>query len=187
MRVAYLHPNPRPDRPELDAAVRGAALLAEHFPGPMMHLYPGKRLTRFVPRWLCGIGRRDELRRLDGEVDSHLLFSDQLRPYPFLARLKKPVVYSMMTSLPAGGLPLLRPRPSPDRWLVVPTIEDRKLLESKGYRATVSAAPGLDRGGTVYSKGNGKSGSPVTESVRFAVLSLGVARLETARNHVNTG
>ncbi len=144
MKVSYLLPIPRPARPELDAAVQGAQRLGERFPGPLVYLYPGDHYRSGVPRWLCGAGRAEELRRLDCEVDLHVLFSDKLRPYPFLGRLKKPLVYTLMTGLATARRPFVGPRLGRGWRLVVSNQQDSELLERWGHRDVAVIPPGLD-------------------------------------------
>lgn len=144
MRVAYLLTAPRPPRPELDATVRGVTRLAERFPGPVEFLYPGRRYVPFVTRSLVGAGRGDALRALDRAADVHLLVSDRLRPYPFLRRLQKPLVYALATGLDGARRPLIRPG-FRARWrLVVASDSDREIAAGWGFDDAVAIPSGIE-------------------------------------------
>lgn len=144
MKVAYHFTIPPPARPDLDAAVVEARLLAERFGGePITFLYPAAHLDRAVPPWLAGLGHRDELDRLDREVDLHHVASHGLHPYPLLRRLTKPVVYSLLPSL-GRSLPALGRWAGPARVFVAPSERDAGRLAALGKTPVRVALPGVD-------------------------------------------
>ncbi len=149
MKIAYHFTIPRPPLPELDAAIQDALKLQTYFSGELNYLYPAKRATSLVPRWLCGIHQMAELRTLDQQVDLHHVYSNELYPYPILSRFRKPIVYTLVTSLREGRSPWLYRlwaslNPVSHTIFVTSNERDQQILQRWGILKVSVVPPGID-------------------------------------------
>ena len=72
LRIAYHFTIPQPPDTSRDAAVQEAQQLRDSFGGSIHFLYPWRRMRPWLPSSLCGLGMKESLRALDGEVDLHI-------------------------------------------------------------------------------------------------------------------
>ncbi len=167
MRIAYHFTIPRPPLPELDAAIQDALRLQTRFPGELNFLYPVKKASRLVPRFLCGLHQWSNLAILDRQVDLHHLYSNEFYPYPILNRLQKPIVYTIVASLKEGRCPLLyrlwnsmerifRFVRKADLIFVTSNERDGQILSRWGVKQPVVVPPGIDLTKFSYSQESGE-------------------------------
>jgi glycosyltransferase involved in cell wall biosynthesis len=140
MKIAYHLATPPAPQPALDAAVQEVETLRAAFGGSLTQLYPGNTYRPWIPRrWL----RPSQIRHLialDCQVDLHHLVSDRLLPFPVLARLRRPVVYRLLTSpksRPQGLAELSGP-------VVVSSSTEGRRLRDWGTSRVEVIAPGID-------------------------------------------
>jgi len=100
MKIAYHFTIPQPPKPELDAVIQDALTLQQTFPGHLNYLYPSKKASRLIPRFLCGLHQLPYLNQLDNRVDIHQIYSNEFYYFPILHRFQKPIIYTIVTSLP---------------------------------------------------------------------------------------
>jgi glycosyltransferase involved in cell wall biosynthesis len=99
MSIGFLLPTPPPLRPQDDAYAQEIAALTERFGGetlcinPNVHLPAGLGVN--VPRPLFGFHQALRLRGMASRHRLFHVFSPTLYPYPVLATLARPVVYSL--------------------------------------------------------------------------------------------
>jgi glycosyltransferase involved in cell wall biosynthesis len=99
MSIAFLLPTPIPVEPEADAYAQEIAVLRQRFGGELLYLNPNNYLPRHlpwqIPRPFFGFHQLHRLRRLSKSCRLFQIYSPTLYPYPVLARLRRPVVYTL--------------------------------------------------------------------------------------------
>ncbi len=122
MNILFHLTAPPPPVPGTDAVVQELEALRARFGGALLPLYPLRRPSRWFPKPLYGLHQLRALRRLEPTCDLHHFSFGTLYPFPWLRRLRQPLVYAVSAGL--GAVPGAR-RP---RWL-------------DGVRAVVSPSP----------------------------------------------
>jgi glycosyltransferase involved in cell wall biosynthesis len=142
MKIAFHLATPPAPLPELDAAVQEVERLRGAFGGSLCRLYPAARYRPWIPRRFLTPATIREMTARDRQVDLHHLVSDRLLDYPALRRLRRPIVYRLLTS------PTTRPRVldnvAPHGPVVVSSAADAGLLRSWGLPDAVPIPPGID-------------------------------------------
>ena len=134
MSIAFLLPTPPPVRPQAEAYAQEIAALCERFGGETLCINPNpqlpNRLGQQIPRPFFGFHQPLRLRQLGSRHRLFHCYSPTLYPYPVLATLSRPVVYSL-----TGGYTAERDDPAFFNGLAavtVPDLESRERLLSKG-------------------------------------------------------
>ncbi len=146
MSIAFLLPTPPPARPQADAYAQEIAALCARFGGetlcinPNIHLPSG--LQPQVPRLFFGFHQPLKLRRLAVRHSVFHCYSPTLYPYPVLATLSRPVVFSL-----TGGV--TDERQDPDLFnrlaaVTVPDADSRDQLIESGLRNVHVVESGID-------------------------------------------
>jgi len=145
VRVGFLIGAPPPAMEGTDAVVQEVNELRSRFGGEVLHLVPGARPRRFVPRATYGLHGLGALRRLDREVDVLHVYHSQLYLFPVLRLLHKPIVYSVVS-----GLGRRFPPPESLRRLAaiaVPSPRDQERLVERGAVQARVVPAGVDTAG----------------------------------------
>lgn len=143
MKILFLNTAPPPLIPGTDAALQDTELFMRVFGGTALTIFPLAWPSRFFPRWLYGFHvLADILRREKAPLVYHLSYAT-LYPFPVLAFLRRPVVYSVI-----AGLGRTTPPPA---WLlrrvhtvVVTHARDAQRLQEWGIHQAKVIPPGID-------------------------------------------
>jgi glycosyltransferase involved in cell wall biosynthesis len=99
MTIAFLLPTPRPVDPETDAYAQEIAVLQHKFGGEILYINPNNALPRHlpfqIPRPVFGFHQMHRLHRMEKSCRFFQIYSPTLYPYPILARLRRPVIYTL--------------------------------------------------------------------------------------------
>ena len=109
MRVLYHFSSPPPPVEGTDAVLQEIEVLRGRFGGALSFLYPFRRPGLPWPRALYGLHRLPALRRAEAETDLHHVYGPDLYVYPALRLLRRPIVYTVTTSLDPGARVPARP------------------------------------------------------------------------------
>lgn len=101
MNILYHLTSPWPRIPNTDAVFQEVDALRQRFGGDLLQLYPLRRPSRIFPKQLYGIHQVRAMRRLEETVTLHHLYYATLYPFPWLRRLRRPLVYSVVTGVGA--------------------------------------------------------------------------------------
>ncbi len=132
---------PRPHIHGADAMWQEAEHLAATFQGDLTSVFPGSHPSRLIPRPLYGWSNLTHLRALDQPGRVHHVLYAVPYAFPYLRRLRQPVVYSVMAGADVAHVP---------DWLnrrtvwVVSHERERARIEQAGARRIHVIRPGLD-------------------------------------------
>ncbi len=144
MQVACHFAIPKPPEPDRDAAVQDGMRIVNRVGGVVNFLYPEKRSNALSSRFFCGLHQLRKLRAVDQRVDVHHVFSNGLYPYPVLAFLKKPIVFSSLIGLSSQKRLLYPLFLRNVRHFTVPSGSDQSLLKNWGYENISVVTSGID-------------------------------------------
>ena len=151
MSVLFHLTIPSPALPASEAVHQEIAALQTHFGGELNYLYPFRRPGVRAPRQIYGLHQLLSLRKKERQFSLHHIFNADLFPFPALAWLRKPVVYTVV-----AGLPHHPPRLS--RWfeeavhtVVVSNRRDLRTIREWGIARCAIVPPGIDLGRFRYS------------------------------------
>lgn len=137
MTTAYYFTSAEPPDPARDAMAKEATLLAAEYPGPRTFLdVGGSARSRLPVSWRIARPRRI-VEDLDGRVDVHHLFTDDLRWCRLFERCTRPYLVSLTTRIP-------RPLPRPPRrrpFGVAVRLQDERALLLHGGWENVRCVP----------------------------------------------
>lgn len=102
MNILYHLTSPWPRIPGTDAVLQEMDALRGRYGGTILQLYPLRQPSRIFPKRLYGIRQAKALRRLEPDADLHHFYYATLYPFPWLRRLKRPIVYSVVTGAGAA-------------------------------------------------------------------------------------
>ena len=142
-RVTFLVTYPREVDPAREAVAQDIAGLLTRVDGRRIHISPPERLRRIFPERLFGLWQLPALRRIEAETDVFHLFHGGLRDFPLLARLRRPIVYSLVAGLRSDRPVDARPigaRVS----LTVSGPRDAALARTWGATRVTTLRPGID-------------------------------------------
>jgi glycosyltransferase involved in cell wall biosynthesis len=132
---------PRPAIHGADAMWQEAEHLAATFQGELLSVYPGTRPSRWVPRPLYGWVHFSQLQRLDQPGRVHHILYAVPYAFPYLRRLRQPIVYSVMAGAQISRIPTWINRRAV--WVVSHEREQARLQQAGAQRVHV-IRPGLD-------------------------------------------
>ena len=127
-----------------DAVLQEVETLRARFGGTLSYLYPFRRPGIHLPWMLYGLHRLVALRRQDAGADGHHVYAPQLYLYPILRWLRRPVVYSITTSLQAQRRPSRRRAFDSIHSIVVSNERDLAILGSWRIGRARLIRPGID-------------------------------------------
>ncbi|MEW5958962.1 MAG: glycosyltransferase [Chloroflexota bacterium] len=141
MKILYHVSTLPPKILQAEAITQEISALQEHFNGQVVWVNPNRRF-RYVPRLFFGFHLLRDLGAREGEVQLHHFYNPDPFPFPYLRRLKKPVLYSITCGV-GDRRPNLRFFSSL-RGLLVPDQRSLKRLQAWGLENTYLARPGID-------------------------------------------
>lgn len=127
--------------PGTDATLQDAALLARELGAEILHVYPGRRPSRWMPPILFGWNVWNALREADRAGAVHLVFHSRARAFPYLRFLRGHVIYTVTAD--AG-------RAEPPGWLrrrAIFVVTQARAARSAGTwrnARVVEIRPGVD-------------------------------------------
>lgn len=140
MNPIYHVAAPPPALAGTDALWQDIDLLAGRFGGDRFSVYPFSKPMPLVPPLLYGWSALRSLRALDQPGRLHHIVSPVAHAFPYLRRLKQPLVYSVVAAV----------NRRPPNWLLARAMwiannpRDRRALEKAGAARVVEIPPGLD-------------------------------------------
>jgi glycosyltransferase involved in cell wall biosynthesis len=143
LNVLYHLTAPPPVVAGTDAVVQEIDALRARFGGEVNCLYPFRRPGRRLPRFLYGLHQLGALREAESSVDIHHVYGPDLYVYPVLRRLRRPVVYTVTTSLSAARARSRRALAA-IHTVVVSNPRDLVTARSWGIERAVVIRPGID-------------------------------------------
>ena len=162
MRILYYVTMPPSPMAECDAVVQDVRLLQRHAPGNLVHLYPARTPGTRFPRALWGLSQLLAIRRAEKGIDVHHFFNPDPYPFAILRFLRRPVVYTVLTSVHDQHQQASRQVAGLVSSLVVPTPQDESALHAWGIHNTTSVRAGVDAGRFTF--------SPVAPGTAFTLL-----------------
>jgi glycosyltransferase involved in cell wall biosynthesis len=146
MSIAFLLPTPPPVRPQAEAYAQEIAILCARFDGETLCINPNPLIPEGIglqiPRPFFGFHQPLALRQLGARNRIFHCYSPTLYPYPVLATLSRPVVYSL-----TGGYTAERDDPAFFNGLAavtVPDPESRERLLASGLENVHVVQSGID-------------------------------------------
>jgi len=130
MNPLYLLTAPSPVLPGTDAVFQEVQFLKESFGGEILNLYPLQKPFSFFPKSLIGMHKIPRLLKLESDHSFYHLFFAYPHLFPFLAYLKKPLIYSVSTGLKENSISKLPIIAKKTHTLVVNNERDAHILQS---------------------------------------------------------
>jgi glycosyltransferase involved in cell wall biosynthesis len=151
MSILYLLTAPSPRIPGTDAVFQEVAILQRAFAGVAVNLFPLRSPNSRFPKWLYGLHRLGELRRLEARCRLNHIYFPFLHAFPVLRLLKNPTVYTVVASIEHHDKPAnLAPLHALHR-IIVSNTRVADVLSSWGLANVAVVPPGIDAPGLVPS------------------------------------
>ena len=131
-----------PKMPQAEAISQEIVALREHFGGDVLCVNPNDECSLYIPRLLFGFHKLGELRGREANLDLHHFYNPDPFPFPYLRRLRRPVVYSITC-----GVGDRRPNVAFFSSLAAIAVSDERSLRrlrSWGLESAVLVQPGID-------------------------------------------
>jgi glycosyltransferase involved in cell wall biosynthesis len=131
-----------PKMPRAEAISQEINALREHFGGDALCVNPNDECSLYIPRLLFGFHKLGELRSREANLDLHHFYNPDPFPFPYLRRLRRPVVYSITC-----GVGDRRPNVAFFSSLAAVAVSDERSLSrlrSWGLENAVLVRPGID-------------------------------------------
>ena len=151
-RILYLSLAPRPVWEATDAVFQDIQYLLKHFKGEHLNLYPLKTPSSLFPSWLYGWHRLGKLRRSQSSVDINHILAPTLPRFPILSALQKPILYSLMTTLPQEISTRSISAMTNMSMITVNNEKDLQRLTSHGLERVRIVRPGINTAKLDYSQ-----------------------------------
>jgi len=101
MNVLYHLPILPPKMPAGEALSQEIQALREHNGGDLVYVNPNQNSVLYIPRLLFGFPMLKVLRDREKNVDMHHFYNPDPFPYPYLLRLRRPVIYTVSSGISA--------------------------------------------------------------------------------------
>lgn len=101
MNVLYHLPILPPKMPAGEALSQEIQALREHNGGDLVYVNPNQNSAIYIPRLLFGLPMLKALRNREKNVDMHHFYNPDPFPYPYLLRLRRPVIYTVSSGISA--------------------------------------------------------------------------------------
>lgn len=147
MRILYLQTVPEPEIAGTDALFQEIAALRRHYGGDSISLFPLAKPARLVPKSLYGIRQLKDIERINRDYDLVHIYHSQLEVFPFLRRLKVPIVYTVVAGT---GSQSRLPSPAEMRGIkavAVSNERDAVRVRERGIGNLYVIPPGIDTTG----------------------------------------
>jgi glycosyltransferase involved in cell wall biosynthesis len=149
MSILYMLTAPPPRIPGTDAVFQEVALLQRAFAGEVVNLFPLGTPNSRLPKWLYGLHKLGEIRRLEARCRLNHIYFPFLHAFPVLRLLRNPTVYTVVAGLERYRKPTnLAPLQALHR-IVVSTARVADVLHAWGLTNTAVVPPGIDTTGIV--------------------------------------
>lgn len=142
MNILYHLPILPPQMPAGEALSQEIQALREYNGGALVYVNPNAHGRLYTPRLLFGLAMLKTLRAREPGLDLHHFYNPDPFPFPYLLRLKRPVIYTIASGIGAQRLPA---------WyfnrLAAVTVYDersRQRLARAGVRNVHLIRPGID-------------------------------------------
>jgi glycosyltransferase involved in cell wall biosynthesis len=144
MNVLYHLTTPPPAIPGSDAVIQEVEALRARFGGGLVYLNPSRRPGTRLPRIFYGLHRLPYLRKMEAVADIHHIYNPDLYPFLYLRWLRRPIVYSVISGLPAQERPSRGHVLDSIHTIVVSNKRDLATLNSWGFDNCRLIRPGID-------------------------------------------
>jgi len=142
MNVLYHVTTLLPEMPQAEAITQEITALQARFGGDVVYVNPNPQSPLYVPRLLFGFHKLRELQSREVSFQLHHLYNPDPFPFPYLHRLRRPVVYSITC-----GVGERRPNVGFFSSLAAVAVTDEsslKQLRSWGLENGILVRPGID-------------------------------------------
>jgi len=142
MNVLYHLPILPPKMPAGEALSQEIQALRDHNGGDLVYVNPNQNSIVYIPRLLFGLPLLKALRDREKNVDMHHFYNPDPFPYPYLLRLRRPVIYTV-----SSGISARRINARYFNRLAAVTVYDERSqqrLAKAGVRNVHLVAPGID-------------------------------------------
>lgn len=142
MNVLYHLPILPPQMPAGEALSQEIQALRNHHGGDLVYVNPNQSSPLYIPRLLFGLPMLRTLRDREHNVDLHHFYNPDPFPYPYLLRLRRPVVYTV-----SSGISAMRINAQYFNRLAAITVYDERsqqCLVKAGVRNVYHIPPGID-------------------------------------------
>jgi glycosyltransferase involved in cell wall biosynthesis len=95
MNILYHLATLPPKLPEAEAISQEITALRRHFGGEEVYVNPNQQSMLYIPRILFGLHKLKEIRNSEVNLQLHHMYNPDPFPFPYLRRLRRPVVYSI--------------------------------------------------------------------------------------------
>lgn len=95
MKILYHLATLPPKLPQAEAISQEIAALRRHFDSEQIWINPNHRSPIFIPRLLFGFHKLKQIRALEQTGTLHHFYNPDPFPFPYLRRLRRPVIYSI--------------------------------------------------------------------------------------------
>lgn len=95
MNILYHLATLPPKLPEAEAISQEITTLCDRFKAKVIYINPNQHSRLYIPRLLFGFHKLKALRQAEAQLDLHHFYNPDPFPFPYLRRLRKPVVYSI--------------------------------------------------------------------------------------------
>jgi glycosyltransferase involved in cell wall biosynthesis len=137
LKILYLETAPPPAIAGTDAVFQEIAALQSSIGGDRLNLFPLKSPSRFVPKFLYGIHSLNRIDEINRDYDAFHIYNSELKIFPFLRKLQKPIIYSVVAGLGSQAHPPTKQDMQHIHTVVISNERDQDILESwdiKNYR-----------------------------------------------------
>jgi glycosyltransferase involved in cell wall biosynthesis len=124
MNILYHMTNLPPKLPGTEASLQELNTLKEYFGGEVVFVNPNQASPVYLPRLLFGFHLLKQIRAKEAQLQAHHLYNADPFPFPFLRRLKRPVIYSV-----SSGVGRQRPNIEFFNSLAAITVADERSLQ----------------------------------------------------------
>jgi len=159
MKILYLTTSPEPAVAGTDAVFQEIEALRGKGGGDYLNLFPLARPSRFVPKFLYGIRALDQVAELNQKYDLFHVYNSQLQVFPFLKKLKKPIIYSVVAGLGSQTRPPSKSDMQHIEKVVLSNERDAAIMDSWGFSNYRIIRSGIDT--THFKQSLPSSPSPV--------------------------
>jgi len=143
MSLLYHVDLPRSEAGRPEAVQAEIHTLRKQFGGDIVYLMRRRAPGNPLPKWGRGLQLLPYLRQAEAQVQAHAIFHSEFFPFLYLAGLKKPIIYSIISGL--SDRELLPPRTILRRihTIVVTNDHDAAWLKSHGFFNVAVIRPGI--------------------------------------------
>lgn len=140
LRVLYISPSPPPRFPGTDGLFTEIGYLRDSFGGNLISLSPARSLPPLIPVSLYGMHLAPAMKKYNKEIDIFHLFFPYMVNFRIFRYISKPIIYTITTGMDVKSLPRIGPQCN----LVVSSLHEADILQSRGFLKVHVVRPGID-------------------------------------------